>query len=256
MTYAVHKTTPWTIQKGLKGWPVFALQRALNEADPKGVQLVEDFDFGPVTESGVKRFQSSAVLTQDGKAGPKTQEAIIQINIAVVDELKQVPAGMLRSICLGESGNYIAAVAWGSPGGVDVGAVQRRVYESQFNNQEVIKAAFDTGYQLGFVADTLAYLFGVFRARPKVSSDSLAWRLAVLNHNYPVLADRVSRYGIAGLSSYFTSPQSWVTNINAKFPDGTPIRTPLQWGQKYSLGNSAHGEPGTMVRFVKTWSAV
>lgn len=253
MTLPIPKTTLVTMKEGSGGWPVFALQRALNKGF--GTGLTEDFDFGPATKAGVEKVQAKLSLTADGIAGPATQGAICR-NLAKREEntAAALPDNLLRGQIEGESGGYLAAVAWNTPGGVDCGAVQRRVYDYQYDDEAAIKRAFDAVYQIDLLAKSLLNLHDIFLARPGCHGNSeFAWRLAVLNHNYPGGADKISRVGVSGLSSYWRTAQSWVTAIGARFPDGVAVRTPLEWCQHYSLGNPTHKEPGMMVKLVTTW---
>jgi Putative peptidoglycan binding domain len=65
-----------TIKKGSRGEAVKLLQRMLKSYglafDPGSV----DGDFGPITETAVKMFQSVHSLTVDGIVGPKTWSAL------------------------------------------------------------------------------------------------------------------------------------------------------------------------------------
>jgi peptidoglycan hydrolase-like protein with peptidoglycan-binding domain len=53
-----------TLRRGDKGDAVTQLQKKLG--------MVPDGDFGPATESAVKRWQKANGLTEDGVVGPKT----------------------------------------------------------------------------------------------------------------------------------------------------------------------------------------
>lgn len=59
--------------KGAKGAPVRLIQQALRDA---GAELVVDGVFGQITETAVKRFQISHLLTADGIVGPVTGAAL------------------------------------------------------------------------------------------------------------------------------------------------------------------------------------
>lgn len=60
--------------EGDQGTPVLWLQDAINKSS--GTQLVVDGDFGPVTDTAVRNFQSSNGLFVDGEAGPITFAAL------------------------------------------------------------------------------------------------------------------------------------------------------------------------------------
>jgi peptidoglycan hydrolase-like protein with peptidoglycan-binding domain len=247
---AVPRSTVYTLKKGLtQSAGVYALQSLLVK---KGFYVVRDGDFGNNTFEAVKKLQGSLGLGPsgiDGVAGPVTQSRAVQDTVSFYERERNLPALLLFSKVGYESGFYLGAVNWSSPGGVDCGITQRRVYDEDYANQAVILRAFDPGYQLRLSAERMRELYEIFLSRPGTGGNhKLSWRLAVLNHNYPALADRISRVGVSGLSSYYTSPQQWVTSYGLKFPDGAPIRTPLEWGQRYALGNSAHNEPGQAVK--------
>ncbi|MEV6162264.1 peptidoglycan-binding protein [Streptomyces sp. NPDC052052] len=75
-------------QVGPKTWPVlvYSLQEGSSGSHVRGLQemlnkhsagLVVDGDFGSVTTSAVRTYQSVNRLTVDGQAGPKTWEALV-----------------------------------------------------------------------------------------------------------------------------------------------------------------------------------
>lgn len=258
MTYSIPTKSIYTIKQGDKGIAVWAVQRICNKA---GIHVTEDGDFGPKTFSAVSQLQEKLGLTlTDGIVGPGTQQAISKSLCSRQRVVNDLPDKILDSHVAWESGGYLAAVNWGTPGGVDCGLVQRRIYTGSYDDQAQIQRAFDAAYQLGLVGGEMRRLRDLYVARPgcqmsaSPSPNELAWRLAVLQHNYPVAADQISRYGIHNLSGYFLTPQEWVVDARVKFPDGTPIETPLEWCQHYSLGNKAHNEPGQGVKLVTNWS--
>lgn len=62
--------------RGATGWEVRGLQGLLNaqgSRDSNGNTLAEDGNFGPLTESAVRGFQSAHGLSVDGEAGPHTR---------------------------------------------------------------------------------------------------------------------------------------------------------------------------------------
>lgn len=249
----IPRRTQYVIKEGMTGTPVWAVQRVLNKL---GYPTSEDSAFGPQTKKNVKRLQSRLHVADDGVVGPATQGALGRFLCARQESVSGLPQNLLWSKISYESGGLLAAVNWSVPGGVDCGMTQRRVYDGQYDDQAAVKRAFDAVYQVDLSGDRVAELYGIFFSRPGTKcSRELAYRLAVLNHNYPSLADAISRYGVSGLSSYYTSRQSWVTTHGLRFPDGTPIETPLQWGQRYSLGNEGHLEPGQAVKLVESWAA-
>jgi Putative peptidoglycan binding domain len=253
MTLTIPTSTIYTLKKGMTGTAVFALQRVLNR---RGITVVEDGVFGLGTEAGTKKLQASLNVDVDGVAGPATQQALARLLCSRQRVASAVPDKLLDSQVGWESGGLLAAVNWGTPGGVDCGLVQRRVYSAQYDDEAAVKRAFDAVYQLDLLGDSLRELHDIFLARPGANGSSeLAWRLAVLNHNYPYAADQISRKGVNGLSSYWFTPQDWVVDAGVHFPDGAAVQTPFQWCQRYSLGSKAHNEPGQGVKLVTSWSS-
>jgi hypothetical protein len=259
MSWTIPRYTPTSLKKGNAGIAVWSLQKALTEA-AFTLQVVADGDFGPATEASVKKFQLGNGLLGDGVAGPRTQRALVIAACARADD--EIPAGLLDGFAAGEGGYYLAPVNWSVAGGVDCGAFQRRVYDEDYDNAAVIQRAFDTGYQARLLAGSLSNLRGIFISRLGTKDGyngmrpaEKAWRLAALNHNYPSGADRLSRTPIHQLSSYWTTAQPWVYNFGFKFPDGTPIRTPLQWCHSYAgvLGAGRYGTTGSVTRACSTW---
>ncbi len=244
--------TASTVERGDRGTVVWAVQRALNERGNLLQQLVEDGIYGERTQKVVEAFQARIGIVVDGRFGPRTstQLIILLINKAGM----AVPDGLIRGVVAGESGYLIGAVNHSVAGGVDCSYLQRRVYEADYSNLEVVHRAFDPVYQVKLLGRALIDRHGAFYGRPGAQTHQTAWRLAALNHNYPSAADKISRSGIGGLSPYWTTPQSWVQGIGAKFPDGAPVETPLEWCEFYALGNVSHDAPGNVTRFVTDWS--
>lgn len=69
-----YKTPTRTLKLGMTGDDVKWLQWELREAGYTTVAI--DGDFGTKTESALKKFQSSAKITVDGKCGPATRTAL------------------------------------------------------------------------------------------------------------------------------------------------------------------------------------
>ena len=247
MKLVIPNSTPYEIKRRQRGTKVWAVQRALNTLN---YPLVEDGIFGRKTEDMVIAYQISKVLFQDGVFGPQTSASVAaEITGIATDEVPGLPQGLLRSIVEGESGNLIAAVNWSVSGGVDCGYTQRRVYEVDYENGKAIKRAFDARYQIMLLAKGLKSRHDNYFGKPGATTHEKAWRLAVLHHNYPLAAERIVADGLGGLSDYWVTPQAWVEAIGAEFPDGEPVRTPLEWCQHYSLGNPDHQEPGMMTKY-------
>ena len=238
------------IAKGDEGLRVWCLQRTVNSL---GYNVLEDALFGDQTDWVVREIQRKHNLVVDGVFGWKTSGVVVAKLSANLPVL--LPANLLRGLVAHETGSWIVAVNWSVAGGVDCGVVQRRVFEADYQNQDVIRRAFDTSYQLGLTAKTLRGRKDAYYGRAGATTHEKAWRLALLYHNYPSAASLMADTPISQLSSYWTTAQSWVTVHNFKFPDGASVRTPLEWCQKYSLGNASHDEPGQTAKLVTTWSA-
>jgi hypothetical protein len=245
--FIIPKATVYVVRKGDQGIVAWAVQRACNKL---GIPTSEDAFFGSATEESVKRFQTLIGVEADGVVGPKTQQAFARLLCRGEENTRDLPGKILWSKILYESGGYLGAVNWSVAGGVDCGVTQRRVYEGDYDNDAVIKRAFDAAYQLRLSGERVEDLHAIYLARGVIRRQQTAWRCAVLAHNYPALADKISRVGFKGLSSYYTTPKDWVMVHRLKFPDGHEIKTPLEWGQRYALGNLDHDEPGQAVKLV------
>ena len=241
-----------TLREGDRGIVVWSVQRTCNR---HAIPCAEDMVWGPQTTDAAKLLQVKLGVTPDGIFGPASQSALARRLCSKEETEHELPQQLLFSKVSYESGGYLGAVNWSVAGGVDCGITQRRVYDEQYDDDAAVKRAFDPVYQLNLSGASVSELYGIFLARPGIRGNrQMAYRVAVLNHNYPSLADRISWNGIAGLTSYYTTPQTWVTSFGLRFPDGAAIRTPLEWGQRYALGNSAHREPGQAVKLVQDWS--
>lgn len=202
---------------------VWAIQRYLG--------LTEDGYFGPKTEEKVKLLQKATKLTVDGIAGPATQGKIIKLCVPAGEEINLLPSGILNGIATGEGGNLIAPVAWGSPGGVDCGPLQYRVYDlrgqgapwrlaydskgnptgptgelwaaARFDKTKIEQAFSTKSVFIKLGADLRKAKEKFYSREPKSDQKyspyqrhRRSWQLAVLDHNWPAGADRLS-YGYA-----------------------------------------------------------
>lgn len=247
--WSIPAQTDTSLRLGDVGVVVWGLQKQCGQLT--GTVMLLDGVFGRSTEAAVKQLQGVLGVTADGVAGPRTQAALAQL---LANQATGLPDQLLWSKVSYESGGLLGAVNWSVPGGVDCGVTQRRVYAADYTNDDAIQRAFDPAYQIKLSARGLRSRYALYLSRSGTRhSPELTWRTAVLAHNYPALADKISLVGIAGLTSYYTTPQNWVIRFGLSFPDGQPIRTPLQWGQRYSLGSQAHNEPGRAVRLVTSW---
>jgi hypothetical protein len=246
VTFTVPTSTDYTVERGDQGIVAWAVQRALNEI---GTFAKEDGFYGEQTAKIVKSVQLGQGLAVDGKFGPQTSRRFAEL----LEETEEVssfggPANLVRGVVEAESGGLIGAVNASVPGGIDCSYCQRRVFDGA--TQEQIKRAFDGRYQMRLLARTLRSRHDAFFGMKGARTHTKAWRLATLNHNYPAAALKIAQVGVGGLTPYYTTPQKWVEAIGAKFPDGVPIRTPLEWCQHYALAAPAHNDPGVTWRFV------
>lgn len=238
--------TIYEFSDGDQGAGVFAIQKALNATTEKPANKVAtDHYFERKTREAVERFQWKKNIGADGVFGARTSAAMVLALIPKVDV--QTPNGLLRGLIEGESGNLIGAVNWSVAGGVDCSYTQRRVYEADYDDLAVVQRAWNPLYQMRLFSNRVVERFEVFRKGSAVNTDEYAWRLAVLNHNYPYAAQQYA----AGKwpNTYANSPQQWVKNVGAKFPTGFPIETPHDWCRHYSLGAPEHDDPGTMTKY-------
>ncbi|KAF4409018.1 MULTISPECIES: peptidoglycan-binding protein [Streptomyces] len=67
--------TSCELRRGHRSPGVLALQVSLNQCYGQGI--LEDGDFGPVTERALKRAQAAAGTTVDGVYGPYTRDAML-----------------------------------------------------------------------------------------------------------------------------------------------------------------------------------
>lgn len=252
MALSIPRSIVYTIKEGAVGVPAFAVQRVLNAA---GIKTVEDASFGPKTKEKVEQLQTFLKLSPDGVVGPATQQAFVKRRANRSEKAFDLPRWLVLSKVLYESSGYWVAVNWSVAGGVDCGVTQRRVYDEQYGDDAVIRSVFDVRAQIELSAKNVRNLYDTYITRDGINGRrELAFRTAILSHNYPALADRISRDGISGLPDYYKTPQSWVTGFGLKFPDGADVRTPLEWGQRYALGNASHNEPGQAVKLVNDWT--
>jgi hypothetical protein len=253
-SWMIPTTSISRLAEGDRGIAVWALQRALGFTDADGV-------FGPITKGSVESYQRAKALDVDGVAGPITQRSLLLTVIA--RRASGTPDGLVRGIGLGESGLTFGAVNWSVPGGVDVGAFQRRLQLFPLPTDSVIQWGFDAEVQAALVTASLIKqhnsflgLAGTNDAYHSMSAQEKAWRLAALDHNYPAGALRLAQTPISALPSSWTSPQTWVTDAGYHFPDGAPVRTPLDWTHLYAgVLAGAHGTTGSVTKYVTNWAA-
>ena len=240
-----HETT-YTFKRGTTPHlGVYALQRALNDINRLETPLLADGVFGHQTEAKVNTYQRKLKLVGDGVAGPVTQRAIAVNMRALSDPEHRVPRGIIDGLVAGESGALIDAKNWSVKGGVDLSYVQRRVvYPVQ--SVTAVERAYNPPYQFGLVVDSIVedharYLaYSYVRKRP--DGWEYAWRLAVLEHNWPFAA-----HELASGNQLSSQPASWVPR-GTKFEDGAAVQTFADWAKFYAMGSRRHNHHGFMVK--------
>lgn len=255
--WVIPRRTDEVLRFGDYGIHVWALQRQCQRLvkEPQSA----DGEFGRATQTAVVMLQGFLRVPNDGVCGRVTQSALGR---HLTNAAEGLPKDLLFSTCSYESSCLLGAVNWMVPGGVDCGVTQRRILEESMGNDAVIESAFDAARAIARVASEGRDRYQHYRQQPGTkSSVELCWRVSVLQHNYPVLAQKIGQVGIAGLPSYYTTPQPWTqltlpdgSKFYLKFPDGTEVKTPLQWGQRYALGAERHLEPGQAVKLVRDWT--
>lgn len=253
--YATFTDLLASINEGEKGWRGYALQQTLNGLRSRSwPQLVPDGIVGAQTITALRAFQSAFGLTADGKAGPMTQAKLLEILGAQVSvRLPELPGGLMRGFAESEGANVLAATNWSVPGGVDCGSMQIRAFGPPYSQARML-SAFDALAAMNETAGTLLARAAVFQKDAAWLSKQpnrveLGLRLAVLAHNWPSGADQIARTGT------LVNPNgiaSWVP-AGLKLPDGTPIRTRIEWCRFYALGWPAHNWPGAVTKYVRSW---
>lgn len=112
-----------TLKLGMDGDAVVALQKNLNFIG--NYSLVEDGNFGLLTQNALKDFQYNHGLTQDGVAGPHVFDAILCVNaIYQVAEMEAVPVELILAVVSCEGGFNSQATNLNHDGSVDRGILQ------------------------------------------------------------------------------------------------------------------------------------
>ncbi len=230
----------YVFRRGMTGWDCKALQIALNTATPSP-KLATDGIFGPITEAAVKAIQKTLGITVDGIAGPQTQSTlcIYQCNQPII-----VPKGLMKGICLGESGGIIPCTSPVYPNATrDYGPLQDNLPVT--SNEETLARAFDPAVQVRAVSASLKAAHDLYLPMVGVKgSQEQAWRLAVLYYNWPAAAMALAR----GEGSTWTYIESG-TGVKRKLTDPAPwieaygipnVTTGLQWCAYYIASKSAY----------------
>jgi peptidoglycan hydrolase-like protein with peptidoglycan-binding domain len=200
---------------------VWALQQSLLNITPELGADFPDGYFGSRTEDAVRRYQANRDLGADGIAGPATQKRIVQGWINSANKAVDTKDGLLDGFAEGEGGWLLAPVNWSVAGGVDVGAVQNRVYDlsgtTVWSTQNGVptegllaKVIFDPN-KVQSALDTKSRIFALARdlksrrdtyfnlAGTKYpytrGNDKRSWQLAALYHNWPSAAELLAKGG-------------------------------------------------------------
>jgi hypothetical protein len=233
MSYVWNPTTSYryTLKRRDRGFDVAALQLNLH-VEVDGV-------FGKQTKKAVNQFQLAADLEVDGVAGLVTQEALCIKLSTPAARAEELPVGLLKSLMFNESGFAVGAVSkHPSDGGLDIGAYQRST-GSWTGTQDFYRWAFDVRSS---AYTTATEIRGQHDAQPQpVSSryldelaandtDRFRWLMALLNHNWPVAAHNIPRYG--RVFRYDTTADdreaAWIVQAS-----GGQLHTPREWVTSY-----------------------
>lgn len=176
----------YSLKQGMSGWDVCAIQIALNGA---GFGLTEDGIFGPITTTAVREMQRRLNIIVDGICGPQTQSALC-INECNRAGQHTIPNGLLKGICLGESGGIIPTTSSRYPNGSrDYGPLQNNLTNP---TQQQLNLAFQPKHQAEKLSAQLNNQYKLFLGRPGAKTEEKAWRLAVLSYNWPAAAQAIA----------------------------------------------------------------
>lgn len=237
----------FSLKQGMSGPDVWAVQIALN-ATPGKPGLAEDGAYGSHTVGAVEALQGHLGVKVDGICGPQTQAALC-IRECNAERQHAVPTGLLKGICLGESGGIIPTTSSLYPNhSRDYGPLQDNLTAP---TQQALREAFDIVLQAKEVAGRVRSTFESFHGQPGAKSTETAWRLAVLNYNWPAAANQIAAghqqtwtYIESGtqIKRHLIDPAPWVEQY------GVPgVRTGLEWCEFYVAGK---------VVYVKSWTVV
>jgi hypothetical protein len=239
VTFSPNEKYRYSLKEGMSGWDVWACQIALNSTLGKP-GLVEDGVFGPITTAAVRIIQGHLGITVDGICGPQTQASICVRECNAVHHV--VPTGLLKGACLGESGGIIPATSVLYPNGSrDYGPLQDNL---NLPSQAALKEAFDIVLQAREVAGRIKSTYVSFHGQPGAQSQETAWRLAVLNYNWPAAANQIA----AGHADTWIYVESG-TGIKRRLSDRAPwveaygipgVTTGLDWTHFYVASKVAY----------------
>ncbi len=237
------RTFRYTLKEGTQGHEVWALQLCLNEwSRSNGVQPVESTGlFGSQTLHLVRVYQRRNLLVVDGIAGPTTQRYLALDLLRPAQTKYAVPSGLIRGMVEGETGWAVGAVNWNSPGGVDCGWAQQRVYEPYVDDSKFVNA-FNGAIAFEELGRRLRQQRDRYYGKAGAKTNQRAWELAVLFWNWQSAAERYA-VGLTDWSYWdhwiengierkelilMSQPAHWVKAIGVK-----GVETGHQWASHY-----------------------
>jgi hypothetical protein len=236
----------YSLKQGMSGWEVWVIQIALNST-PAKPGLAEDGVFGPVTAAAVRELQANLGVTVDAICGPQTQAALCVRECNAIKHV--VPTGLLKGVCLGESGGIIPATSPVYPNGSrDYFALQDNLNKP---SQAALREAANLALQARNVAEARRSAYEFFLGQPGAKTAEEAWRLAVLSYNWPAAANQIA----AGHADTWIYTESG-TGIHRK------LSAPAPWVEAYGIPGVStgldwcHFYVSSKVVYVKNWSVV
>lgn len=194
------------IKLGDRGWRAFAVQTVV-AVTPDGV-------WGPLTDKAVRAWQHTHGLVEDGIMGPTSQKRVLHDAGHRCDKNHGLPNGVGAGLAQTEGAGMLAATNWSVAGGVDCGAVQKRVLGPPFDMAE-LKLSFSPTKAVDWGCARLSRAWNDTATRNRHFTDDESLRVAALQHNWPAGADQIIRRYPGGgqwwrYVSSPDSPASWV----------------------------------------------
>lgn len=218
----------YSLKKGMRGTDVAALQINLSRTKVDGV-------FGKKTKRKIRVWQAAHLLNPDGIAGPITQGKLVSARCYRINKKYKFPKGLLKSIASNESGFYVGSMGFhGSDSGADIGVFARSTGNSP-GSQEFLYSAYNIKESAEWTAKNLVEIYQELST--PVSSwylsnlangdrNKFLWQLSIFNHNWPVGAFNIARYGEA--TSDDDADAQWIINATRG-----RLRTPREWVCSY-----------------------
>lgn len=231
MAWSPNQYYRFTLKEGMSGWDVWALQVSLNSLHIAPI-LTEDGTFGSATTGSIRSAQNVFRIISDGIAGPMTQNSICNLASSRAEK-GRTPAGLLKGICLGESGGIISATtALYGDNGRDYGPFQDHLVNP---TQAELRDAYNVSAAAVNTRGQVVSGYQFYHGQAGALEVEKAWRLAVLQHNWPAASDQIAAghgdtwtYQSGGHSYKLADPAPWIQNI------GVPgVTTGWQWCKFY-----------------------